>query len=230
MKKEILFSIVIGGAESLLKMQRYHDQVVISDMVDFVDDIMRKYINSCKMVGLFPREFFDAALAWSRRLFDLRYYGQSINYCEEAIEFGIRNYPDLYPSCLLLKANVLSSIGQVELSKRTLFDLAQKPYLFSSRNITPDIIFDLARNMLVTGDTVIYLRLLFYGLSLFYTDINKRRRFVDQITSTHTKILNVLISRHVDIKGKLLYSFHRIAFALYDSWIAGKIHATKLIR
>jgi len=146
---------------------------------------------------VFPREFFECVLLWSGELIKLSLMDEAAACLGNAQEMKISKFPDLFARSLLLRTELHALLGQFAAASTILSFLAKKPYLIPDRNLIPQIYYHYGNVSLQTGDLLSYKELLFRGLRNFYTGLDHRKMFLDQIVKTYRRSYKVLLSREI---------------------------------
>ncbi len=228
--KYILSEVISGGIDKLRKFLAASAEGPARDEKAFIDETMDFFISSCRSRQIYPRELFQSVLNWSEELSRLSLLQEAVRYYDEALGLEVRKYPDLYNKALLAKATVLNTLGSFREAQTILLSLASRPYVITDRNLVPDVFFHLGRESLLKGDIVLYKDLLFRGLRHFYTRLENRRFFVDQIVLTYRRSIKVLIDPHISIPDKILFSIHRVYFLLQRIHLFNLLRVTGLMR
>jgi len=209
----VLSQVVRGGVARLRATPR-EALSVIDDERAFVEDVLALFVAQCRAEGACPRELFLSLLEWARYLLDEARLGEALEYCELALDLGVKSFPDLYPLALLHKANVLSSMGHMAEAHATLRALYDRMDLVSDRNLFSRLTLELARTSLVTGQVRFFKGLLFDGLRSFYKNLDDRRRILDLIRRTYRRSARVLTSEETAARDKVIFLLHWICLGL----------------
>lgn len=214
--KYILSEVVAGGILALRKLAAASLEESVRMERDLIDQTATLFISTSKERGSFPRELFLSILQWADELFRMSLLNQSQRYYDDAVDLGVSRFPELYVRALKGKAELLSRRGQIPAASEILTSLAERPYLVSDRNVVPDIMLALSKIALQTGNVTGYKNLLFGGLRLFYSSIQDRRQFVDQLRATYKRSLYLLIHPEVSVSSKVLYALHWMHYRIAD--------------
>ena len=210
--KYILHEVIVGGIKKLSKFLSVSAEAAAGSEKQFLDEVVQLFIESARATGNCSRELFESLFRWSEELARLSLLNESLRYYDDALAMGVNKFPDLYARCLVGKAGVLNTLGKFHETQSLLSSLAKRPYVITDRNIVPHVLFDLGKESLLKGDIDLYKSLLFKGLRHFYTSIETRRQFVDQVRVTYRHPLKLLFDRNVSFADKLLYAVHRCYF------------------
>src|SRR4030042_3866732 len=129
-----------------------------------------------------------------------------------AQEMKISKFPDLFARSLLLRTELHALLGQFTEASTILSFLAKKPYLIPDRNLIPQIYYHYGNVSLQTGDLLSYKEFLFRGLRNFYTGLDHRKMFLDQIAHTYRRAHKLLVSREIMLQDRLLFLVHWLYF------------------
>jgi hypothetical protein len=209
----VLSQVVLGGVASLRATPREALSVIAAER-EFLEEVLALCVAGCRREGVFPRELFRSLLEWSRLMLDEARLGEVIDFCDLALDLGVRAFPDLYPQFLLLKANVHSARGAHDEAHATLRALYGRMDLVSDRNLVSRLTLELARTALLTGRVRFYKRLLFEGLKTFYTSLDDRRRMLELLRRTYRRSGRVLVSRDTPAYDKLVFFAHWVCLGL----------------
>ncbi|OGF96907.1 MAG: hypothetical protein A2Z06_00365 [Candidatus Glassbacteria bacterium RBG_16_58_8] len=211
--------MVLGGIGRLRKYLAASKEEAVSGEKAFLDETMRHFVKSCQDRKTFPRELFHSLQLWGDELARLAFQPEALRLYDEAIDLGVRRYPELYLRVLVGKARVFNSLGRFREARALMISLAEHSYLITDRNLIPEILFTLSESSLQEGDIEYYRELLFRGLRFFHTNIEKRRMFIDQIRRTYRYTHRVLIDRRIMRTDKILFSLHWIHFLVQDRYL-----------
>jgi ADP-heptose:LPS heptosyltransferase len=212
--KYILSEVITGGINKLKKFLAASAEAPAADEKAFIDDTVKLFVSSCRGSNTYPRELFQSLLDWSEELTRLSLLLESLYYYNEAFALGVNRYPDLCVRAWLGKARILNTVGRFHDAQEMLRSLAARPYVITDRNSIPDVLFNLGKESLLKGDIAYYKRLLFSGLRHFYTRVENRKLFVEQIVKTYRRSWNVIVDRRISFSDKALFFLHRLHFAV----------------
>ena len=213
----VLSEVVAGGIRKLRTFLAASAEEPAADEKAFVDATVRLFITSSQSTGSFPRELFQSVLDWSEELIRLSLLKEALHYYDILLALDIVRFPNLSVRALLGKASVLNMLGRFREAQSILLSLAARPYLIADRNQVPDVLFHLGRESLLKGDITYYKTLLFRGLRHFYTHVEQRRLFVDQIVRTYRRSFRVMLDSRIPFSDRALFTVHRLYFVAHDS-------------
>jgi ADP-heptose:LPS heptosyltransferase len=219
--KYTLTEVIQGGIRKLDKFLSASAEKAAGDEKQFVDDLVRLFIATCRHKNVYPRELYLALLEWCEKLTKLSLLAESLGYYDEVISLGVNTFPDLSARAILGKSSVLNTLGRFAEAQQLLGSLSCRPYVISDRNLIPQLFFILGRESLLQGDANYYKQLLFQGLRQFYTNIEQRASFVDQLRKTYRRSYRLLLDPSVSISDKLLFATH---------WLYFRVHTNRLVR
>ncbi|RMI14721.1 MAG: hypothetical protein D6681_04705, partial [Calditrichaeota bacterium] len=212
--KYILHQVIWGGITKLRKLLAAQEEEAANAEKRFVDQVVRLFIHTCRENGHTPRELYESLLFWSEELINLALPHEALTYIRQAMELGSNKFPDLHVQFLSRVARIANDRGKLQEAFDILCGLSQRPYIITDRSLIPEVIFDLSQSALVTNQVQFYKQLLFLGLRFFYTSVEDRRRFVEQIRKTYRRSLRVLLRREITAGQKLLYALHWLYFKI----------------
>lgn len=213
----VLSEVIYAGIRKLHKLLAEAEEQAADIEKAFIDEVVALFIETCRSSKSAPRELFQALLNWCEELYDLSLPDEALAVIEAAHGLGIDKFPDLQACLLLKQAMLLKAAGHITAAHELLARLAEKPYLVSDRNLLPDILFNLGKTALMTGEVRYYKTLLFRGLRYFYTGMEERRLFSEQILKTYRKGWQVLLSGEIGIPDRLLFGLHWLYFK-FSPW------------
>jgi ADP-heptose:LPS heptosyltransferase len=228
--KYVLSQVVWGGVKKLRKFLAASAEDAARDEKAFVDEIVNQFVLSCRNSGVAPRELFESLLLWGEELARLSLLNEALRYFGEALDLGVGRYPDLYSQALVGKAGVLNTLGKFPEAQEVLSSLAERPYIISDRNFLPEIVFNLCKESILKGDIAYYKKLLFRGLRHFYTNLDTRRVFLDQIQKTYRHSYSVLLDSQVRFQDKFLFVLHWMYFRLLTVRLARLTQITGAVK
>ncbi|MDH4071370.1 MAG: hypothetical protein OEV30_13215, partial [Ignavibacteria bacterium] len=208
----ILSEVMTAGVTKLRKFLSASAEDAAMEEKLFVDQTARLFLSSCRQTGTFPRELFESLLLWANELAELSLLRESLSYHNDMVAAGIRKFPDLNVRCMMDRANLLNKTGDVAAAQELFNTLAERPYLLADRDAVPELMFNLGRESLLKGDITLYKSVLFQGLRHFYTTIEDRRRFVDQLRSTYRYSTRVFLDRKIRMTDRFLFAVHLLYF------------------
>lgn len=214
--KHILSQAIWGGIEKLRKLLAVHAESSAEVEKAFIDDTLNLFIEYCKSSQIYPRELFQSILYWSDELVRLSLADEALYYIEEALNMGISKYPDLQIMLLNRMAQVYNDKGDVQRALSILSDLAHRPFLITDRNQIPEILLKHGKLALRNGDVKSYKTMLLGGLRHFYTNIEDRRLFVDQLSKTYRRAYRLLLDREIRLADKFLFFAHWFYYKMPD--------------
>ncbi len=226
----ILSEVIAGGIKKLRKFLSASAEESAAEEKKFIDETIRLFIVTCRDNGTYPRELFQSLLNWSDELTRLSLLQEALHYYDEAFELGLIKFPDMYIRSLIAKASVLNTLGSFRDAQAILLSLATRPYVITDRNLVPDILFNLGRESLLKGDITYYKKLLFRGLKHFYTRVENRKLFVEQITKTYRRSFKVAFDPQVALSDKTLFFLHRVYFAMLEVRVLNALHMTTMMK
>lgn len=214
--KHILNQAIWGGIGKLRKLLAVHAESSAEVEKAFIDDTLILFIEHCKFSQIYPRELFQSILYWSDELVRLSLADEALYYIEEALIMGINKYPDLQIMLLNRMAQVYNDKGDVPRALSILSDLAHRPFLITDRNQIPEILLKHGQLALRNGDAESYKMMLFGGLRHFYTNIEDRRLFVEQLSKTYRHAYRLFFDRKIGMADKLLFFVHWFYYNMPD--------------
>lgn len=213
--KFILSEVINGGVKKLRNFLAASAEVEANEEKAFLNGVVDSFVEHAKATGSYPRELFASLLVWGEELTRLSLLREALRYYDEALALGIKKFPELHIRCVVGKGNVLTLTGKIRETQSLLAPLAERPYIIPDRNLVPEIVFRFGTESLLKGEVALYKSMLFRGLRHFYTDLDHRRAFVDQIRKTYRYTHRVLLDSHIRFADKLLFLLHRVYFALH---------------
>jgi ADP-heptose:LPS heptosyltransferase len=228
--KYILSEVISGGIKKLRTFLAASAEGPAADEKDFIDETVRMFILTSRQSNTYPRELFQSILSWSEELTRLSLLQEALHYYDEVFALGINKFPDMHVRSLIAKAAVLNTIGSFGDAQAILRLLAERPYVITDRNIVPEVLFNLGRESLLKGDISYYKRLLFRGLRHFYTRVENRKLFVEQITKTYRRSFRVMFDPQVTLSEKILFGMHRLYFAMLAVRVFNAIRLTGMMK
>lgn len=214
--KYVLSQAIWGGIQKLRKLLGVHAEAAAENEKAFIDETLKLFIADCKSSGIYPRELFQSILYWSDELVKLSLADEALLYIEEARAMGVNKFPDLQTMLLSRMAQIFSDNGQLPRAFAVLEDLARRPFLLTDRNQIPEILFKLGQLALQNEDVHYYKRLMLWGLRHFYTDIDNRRRFVEQLGKTYRRSYRLFFDATVRVSDKILFFVHWFYYKMPD--------------
>lgn len=136
----------------------------------------------CRNTGSYSLEFFETLERWAAHLLKNGRFEEVLAAVQLGLDAGASRYPAIRVALAATQADSLARIGEVDRAKAILADFAERPYLLIDRDLTPEILSNLQRAALMTGDGRYYKRLIWRNLLVFYTDSVRRRAVTEQIT------------------------------------------------
>lgn len=214
--KYVLNQAIWGGIQKLRKLLGVHAEAAAEAEKAFIDETLNLFIADCKRSGLYPRELFQSILYWSDELVKLSLADEALVYIEEARALGINKFPDLQTMLVSRMAQIFSDKGQLPRAFAVLEDLARRPFLLTDRNQIPEILFKLGQLALQNEDVQYYKRLMLWGLRHFYTDLDSRRRFVEQLGRTYRRSYRLFFDATLRLSDKILFFVHWFYYKMPD--------------
>ncbi len=230
--KYILSEVITGGVKKLKQYLSVSAEGAANEEKEFIDETVELFLDSARASGVYSRELFESLLVWSDELFRLSLLQESLRYYDEALAMGVNKFPDLYVRSLVGKAGVLNTLGKFRETQSLLLSLAERPYVITDRNVIPELLFKLGKESLLRGEISFYKQLLFRGLRHFYTSLEDRKLFVEQIQKTYRRTYKVLFDAKVTLADKVLFLIHRLYFTVQPFAIArytGLARALRLV-
>ncbi len=212
--KFVLSQVIHGGIKKMRTFLSASAEVAAHEEKQFIDETVQLFIRQAKSTGNHSRELFESLLLWSSELTKLSLLQEAVSLYNEALTMGVNKFPDLYVCCIVGKAHVLNTMGKFSDTQSLLSSLAERPYLIPNRDLVPELLFSLGKESLLRGDVAFYKALLFRGLRHFYTSIEGRQLFVEQVRKTYRHSYKVILAREIVFSDKLLFAIHGTAFLL----------------
>ena len=222
--------VIAGGIRKLRTFLAASAEVPAADEKAFIDETVRLFLETCRAAGSFPRELFASVLDWSEELTRLSLLKEALRHYDEILALDINRFPRLYVRALLGKAALLNTLGSFPDAQSILRSLASRPYIIADRNQVPDVLFHLGKESLLRGEISAYKNLLFRGLAHFYTRVEQRRLFVDQIVRTYRRSYRVLLDAGLSRSDRFLFILHRLYFASQGPRSARLLGISSLMR
>lgn len=214
--KNILNQTIWGAIARIQEIKKlYSDETILKEK-DFIDSILSLFIRMSLIENNFPKELFQSILYWSEELIQLGYLDESLKLLNQTGSFGFTKYPEINIDRLHKMARIYIYKGKMKEAFNILADLTERPYLISDRKKIPQILFNLSQITLVAGNPSIYKKLLFLGLRHFYTNMDDRRNFVDQLRKTYRSSFRLLTSDEISLTDKFLYGLHLFYYRIPD--------------
>ena len=229
-QKHILLAVIRGGIQKLRKFREMSAEREMSAQMSFLNDITTLFLLNCKKAGSFPREIFEALLEWSEELQRFAEFDQAFHYLGSAVEAGIRRYPDLHIRLLLCKASLLETLGRFGDVDSLLAPIAERPYLIPDRNLVPQIFLKLAKAKLRCGQVNSYRKVLIGGLRSFYSNLDDRWMFVEQLRKNYRSWTQMLADPKISSLDRVLFFIHLLYFYFRNSNIIRFFHLQGLLR
>lgn len=214
--KYVLSQAIWGGIQKLRKLLGVHAESAAENEKVFIDETLHLFIADCKRSGIYPRELFQSILYWSDELVKLSLADEALFYIEEARALGINKFPDLQTMLVSRMAQIFSDRGQLPRAFAVLENLARRPFLLTDRNQIPEILFKLGQLALQNEDVQYYKYLMLWGLRHFYTDLDNRRRFVEQLGRTYRRSYRLFFDATVRVSDKILFFVHWFYYKMPD--------------
>lgn len=214
--KHILSQAIWGGIQKLQKLLVVQADPAIEQEKAFIDDTLNLFLAQCKSCKVYPRELFQSILYWSDELMRLSQGDDALAFIHEAFELGVNKYPDLQIMLLCRVAQIHSDKGDLTRALSILSDLACRPFLITDRNQIPEILLKQGKLSLLNGDVESYKKRLLGGLRHFYTNIDDRRLFVEQLSKTYRRSYRLFFDREIGIADKLLFFVHWFYYKMPD--------------
>ena len=214
--KYILHQAIWGGIQKLRKALAAHAELAARSEKAFVDETLNLFISRCMTSGIYPKELFQSILFWSDELVQLSLMDEALKYIDRALEMGINKFPELRVMLLSRMAQIYNDKGNLPRAYSILSELAQRPFLISNRNLIPEILFKQGKLALMSGDLECYRVMLLGGLRHFYTNLNDRRQFVDQLLKTYRCFYKLLLDRRIGVTDRLLFFAHWFYYKMPD--------------
>ena len=212
--KYILSEVIFAGVNKLHKFLSASAEEPAMDEKGFIDQTARLFLKSCRDHQRFPRELYESLLLWSDELERLSLLSESLAYYDEILRDGISSFPELHTQALVGKARLLNRMGNFDQAQELLGSLAERPYLLADRNLIPELMFQFAEELLLNGRLPSYKNTLFRGLRHFYSTIEDRRSFVEQITRTYRRSYRVLLDADISLSDRFLFGIHFLYFRM----------------
>lgn len=212
--KNILNQVIWGGIEKLKEAKKLLNEDLILKEKDFLDATLLLFINECRKNNHFPKELFQSVVYWGEELIQIGFLDEALFFLKEAERSGVEKFPDIQIDILNKRARIFISKGMMDEANSILAHLASRPYLISDRKKIPQILLNLSQVILINGNIRLYKKILFFGLRHFYTDMDSRKNFVNQLRITYKHSYYLLLSTEIKITDKFLYLLHLIYYKL----------------
>ncbi|MBK6912350.1 MAG: glycosyltransferase family 9 protein [Ignavibacteriales bacterium] len=214
--KDIFSQVIWAGIEKIRKFKSTHNEEAIVSEKNFIDEIIRQFIDCSKEKNIYSRELFKSVLYWSDELITLAYIEEAKDYINEIQLLGSNKFPDINLHLLSRLALIYARKGNLELADKILTQFVERPYLLTEKNIIPQILFNLSQIALKSGEVEYYKKLLFLGLRHFYSDVDYRNQFTGQISRSYKRAYKVLLTREISISNKILFLVHWLYYKKPD--------------
>lgn len=229
--KYIFSEVIAGGIKKMRRQLASSAETAAHEEKLFLDDVVAAFIQASRKHGTYSRELFESLLMWADELTKLSLLNESDRIYDHVLTMDVKKFPDLYARCIIAKAGLLNLMGKFSETQSLLVSLAERPYIITDRNIVPELLFNLSKEFLQRGDPASYKKTLFRGLRHFYTNIENRRTFVQQIRKTYRRSHDLLFDGTVSLSDKTLYVIHRLYFGIQKfRWLkyVGALKAARL--
>jgi ADP-heptose:LPS heptosyltransferase len=210
--KYILHSVVRGGILKLCRSRTISTEKEVSAEISFLNKITMLFLFHCRQTENFPREIFETLLEWSEQLQSFAEFDVAQQYQQIAIEAGIHRHPDLWIRLIIGKAALLEKLGKFEDVASLLGPLMEHHYLIPDRNLLPQILMKLAKAKLQLGEVDSYKNILICGLRKFYSNLDERRMFMDQLRKSHRNWREVLTQSKISLQDRVIIFLHILYF------------------
>jgi ADP-heptose:LPS heptosyltransferase len=214
--KNILNQVIWGGIEKLKEAKKFLSEDLILNEKNFLNATLLLFINECRKNNHFPKELFQSLQFWSEELIQLTCLDEALTFLNEAEQLGAAKFPDILIDIKNKKARIYILKGMLTDAYEILLHMVRHPYLIPDRKKIPQVLFNLSQVTLVTGNINLYKKLLFLGLRHFYTDMDERRKFVDQLRKTFRHSYRLLLNPGLNISDKILYTLHWFYYKVPD--------------
>jgi len=214
--KDVFSQVVWAGIEKIRKLRSTANEALLMNEKQFVDNVIRQFIECSKEKNIYPKELFKAVLYWTDELITLSFVDDAKDYINEIQLLGSNKFPDINLHLLSRLALIYARKGNLELADKILTQFAERPYLLTEKNIIPQILFNLSQIALKSGQADYYKKLLFLGLRHFYSDVDARNQFTEQISKSYRRAYLVLLKKDVSLSNKILFLIHLLYYRKPD--------------
>jgi len=212
LNRYVFQSVMLGGINKLRKYLASSAEEEAHEEKELLDRTMYEFLTFSQSVRVYPRELFESTLLWCEELSRLSLLTEAIRLYDETLGTDPLRYPDLYVRLQYGKADVLAKMGRLHEAEILLRRLVERPYLLTDRNFVPKVVFALGKVCALRGDLASSMALTFQGLRLFYTDIDQRGAFFEQIIKAYRRSYRVLVDPRRKFTEKFLFTFHWLYF------------------
>ena len=210
--KYLLQAVVRGGIQKIRKARAIVAEREVSSRVSFVHKITTLFLFHCEETGTYPREMFETLLEWSEELQSLAEFDLALHYQELAIEAGIRRHPDLHTRLLIGQSVLLEKLGRSNDVVSLLGPIAERSFLLPDRNLMPQILLKLAKAKLQLGEVASYESLLLRGFRNFYSNLEDRRAFTDQLRKSYHGWMGIFTKSRISFQDRAIIFLHLAYF------------------
>ena len=175
-------------------------------------EVLNQFLKYAKRNKSYPRELYQSILYVSEELIVQSKLEDAASYLKTAMEIGINKFPDLRVDAINKLSSIYNRKGFVKESSKELAKLAGHPYLLTDRNQVPEVLYNLSRNSLNSGNIKKYKKFLFVGLKYFYTNPGERKRIFNQLRLTYRNSFLLIIKRDVPFSSKFIFFLHWIHY------------------
>jgi len=212
--KEILSQVIWGSLQRINQLKAVYNYKTAEAETEFLLEVVEQFLAYSNRKVSYPRELYQAIIYVSEELITQSKLADAAKYLRTAIDIGVNKFPNLRVDVLNKLSGIYSREGFTQESSRELFKLAKHPYLLTDRNQVPEVLYNLSRNSLKSGDIKKYKQFLFIGLKYFYTNRNERRRIFDQLRLTYRNSFLLILNREVSFSTKTIFLLHWLYFKL----------------
>jgi len=212
--KDVLNQAIWASIDKLNKFKNIlNDEAVINEKQKLLK-LLNEFIKFCNSENNYPKELFDSLISTADVLINLSELETADNYLQQSLLLGVSKFPLIKIDVYNKLALVYSKKGNVEKSLQYLDKLARHPYLITNRNQIPEILFNLSQTLVKAGRIKSYSEVLFMGLRHFYTNLDLRNKFKEQIRLSFGNSRRLLTTNKLSVQNKLLYFIHWFYFKL----------------
>lgn len=210
----IFLETIRGGIHVIRRLHQEAAELPKKDELSYLNSLIDIGLEAARRKQALRRQHFMAVLEWTDQLVELGLLELAATRLQALTELGVARFHDLSLRTQTHLSLLDNLCGRFEDAYQRLIPLLEKPYLLGDRTVLPRFFQTLSTAALKSGRLAYYKEMLFQALRNFYTELEAREAFTDQISAIYRHGWRVLFASEAALAFRCLFLVHWLFFRL----------------
>ena len=208
----IFLEAVRGGIGVIQRLHQEAAELPKKEELNYLGGLIDVGLEAAQREQALRKQHFMAVLEWADQLIELGLLELASSRLQALQVLGVGRFHDLSLRTQISLSLLDSLCGRFEEAYQRLIPLLEKPYLLGDRKVLPRFFQTLSTAALKSGRLAYYKEMLFQALRNFYTELEARQAFTEQLCTIYRRGWRVLFASEVAPAFRLLFLVHWLFF------------------